>query len=251
MRRLMKSVKEVITSPFELLRKFNSAIGQGEVHLYACKLDPGSERINYLETLLSEQEKKNVSFFSFEKDQIAYTASQGFLRLVVAFYLDIDGSEVKFAKHRKGKPYLLNDTSLLYNISNSGDYVIIGISRHGEIGIDLEKIRPLDDFEDLVHKNFTPREREYIVKVPTETINRFFKLWTLKEAFLKAIGEGMRLTPDNLEFLIENGKFKLHTGPGFYEFDDWHFSDITIGNNYLGSLAHMKNPVYVSEIRYL
>lgn len=243
--------KDVLASPTEIGLNSRLEIRQGEIHLWICSLDPTPEFLEVFKSSLSDKELKTSTFFSFPKDQVAYIASQGFLRIILSRYLSIDGRDLVFARHRKGKPYLINDTSLLYNISNSGQYVVVSISKHGEVGVDLEKVRPLDDFEDLVQKNFSPFERNYINKVHSEKLQRFFKLWTLKEAFLKAIGEGMRLTPDNLEFLIENGKFKLNSGPGFFEFEQWEFSDIKFGNDYVGSLAHLGSPGYISDLKQL
>jgi len=243
--------KDVILSPAEVFRDFNPEIREGDIHLWACRQDPDSDLYRLFEQSISVSERKNASFFSFEKVKQGYITSQGFLKILLAFYLGIESSEVITARQRKGKPFLLNDPTLHFNLSNSGEYVVIAISRHGEVGIDLEKIRPLNDLEDLVEKNFSPKEKEYITKIHAEKLIRFFKLWTLKESFLKAIGEGMRLTPDNLEFSINNGRFSLHSLRGFFEFEDWRFHNLNISNEYLGSLAHHAKPQQISELRII
>ncbi|MCH8318662.1 MAG: 4'-phosphopantetheinyl transferase superfamily protein, partial [Bacteroidetes bacterium] len=127
--------------------------------------------------------------------------------------------------------------------------------RDQEVGIDIEKIRNLPDLNELIEKNFTSSEIVYIKrnvfqrrghvtsplknkKNERDMLKRFFQFWTIKEAYLKAIGEGMRLSPDKLEFAIESGNIKLRSVKGIFEQEDWLFKEVAPGDNYVGTLAY-------------
>jgi 4'-phosphopantetheinyl transferase len=126
-------------------------------------------------------------------------------------------------------------------MSNSGGKVVYAFSMDEEVGIDLEKIRELPDLDELIEKNYIASERDYINKLPEQRQHRFFQFWTIKEAYLKAIGVGMRIPPDNIAFSIQNGAYKLQSIHGVqlgFEKSDWIFNRFTLENNkYVGTLA--------------
>jgi len=197
---------------------------------------------------LTAKELERVSFFKFKKVQDNYVFSQGTLRLLLSQYLNIPPREVQIGRLKKGKPYSIDNPNLRFNISNSGSKIIYGFSFDEELGIDLERIRPLSDLDNLINRNFNSYERAYIAGLKDKKENRFFKFWTIKEAYLKAIGVGMRLTPDKLEFSIENGNFRLESIQGVNETEDWIFKDLDCGDNYRGTLVHRNDEMNILEM---
>lgn len=96
--------------------------------------------------------------------------------------------------------------ALHFNLSHSGRYVICAVGE-GEIGCDIQKIRPCR--ESMVRRFFAPDEQEYILSVQgKERDERFILLWSRKESFLKMTGEGLTREPGELSCL---------SGTGFYE----------------------------------
>lgn len=233
-----------IINPMSSEDLFNGQHGiffsKGDVHIWETSLDASKELTEKCFNSLSQPEKERSAFFKFEKVQNNYVISQGILHLLLGMYLNIDADKVKLGRHAKGKPFSADNLNLRFNMSNSGRKVVYAFSMEEELGIDLEFSRDLDDLNDLITKNFTSSEIDYITKNPSEKKYRFFKFWTIKEAYLKAIGEGMRLPPDKLEFSINNGKFKLQSINGVDEQDDWDFKDFNLGDNYIGTLV-LKN----------
>jgi 4'-phosphopantetheinyl transferase len=127
-------------------------------------------------------------------------------------------------------------------MSNSGRRVVYAFSRDEEIGIDLERIREMSDLDELIEKNYNAYEQNYINKKPAQRLYRFFKFWTIKEAYLKAIGVGMRIPPEDLEFSVQNGVYKLQSIRGEVDTEDWLFKDFELENKeYVGTLT-IKNP---------
>jgi 4'-phosphopantetheinyl transferase len=220
----------------------------GEIHLWTASLVPSPETIERMRTFLSPDEKKRASYFKFDREQHAYIVSQAVLRILIAVYLDIEPGEVILVSGKKGKPFLVNEPSLFFNIANSHEICVYAFSRDAEVGIDIEKIRELPDLDQLIEKNLTPREKAFFLKNPDHRLSLFFQFWTFKESYLKAIGEGMRLTPENLEFLVDDGTIRLRSVTYGFEATEWLFKRFTREVNYTGTLAYQKKDTVVREL---
>ena len=232
----------IISEPISSVEFFNQRDGflfsPKEIQIWSVPIDASPELKKLCFDALTDYERERVPFFKFDIVQNNYIISQGILRLFLSKYFCLPTAEINVGRHKKGKPYSIDNTNLRFNMSNSGKRVVLAFSLDDEVGIDLESLRELDDLDELIEKNFTPAERAYINKVPEEKSRRFFKFWTIKEAYLKAIGEGMRWTPDNLEFSVENGAYKLQSVRGVFEPEDWLFEDFTLEDDYVGTLTY-------------
>ena len=90
----------------------------------------------------------------------------------------------------------------------------------------------------MILNNFKKGEIDWINYKKGNKLIRFFQFWTIKEAYLKAIGEGMRLPPNNLEFNVVNGEFKLCAINGIFEQEDWIIKPIIPMLNYVGAVVY-------------
>ncbi|MCK5136446.1 MAG: 4'-phosphopantetheinyl transferase superfamily protein [Bacteroidales bacterium] len=221
---------------------------KGDIHLWTISLDTSEDQIERLRSVLSPAEKKKASYYKFEPIQHHYIVTQAVLRMLLSAYLDIGPADIKMGAHKKGKPFLVNDASIFYNISNSHDLCVYAFSRDGEVGVDIEKIRDMPDIDQLIEKNLTIRERKYFQKDTDIKLTRFFQFWTFKESYLKAIGEGMRLTPENLEFSLENGTIRLRFVKYGFDAADWQFKGFTREGNYTGALAYTGKETVIREM---
>ncbi len=221
---------------------------QGDVHIWTVSVQGIEEQLHHLKSLLTEEETAKISFYKFEHTQNSYIATQAVLRVLLSLYLDINPREVQMGSRSKGKPFLIHDRPIFFNISNSDGLCVFAFSGDGEVGIDLERIREMPDIEQLIQKNLTSREKEYVLKDPEKKLLRFFRFWTFKESYLKAIGEGMRLTPDNLEFSVEEGKIRLRSVNYGFEGADWQFKEFTRDGNYTGTLTFAPRGVKIREM---
>jgi 4'-phosphopantetheinyl transferase len=221
---------------------------QGEVHIWTVSVQGIEEKLHHLKSLLTEEESAKLSFYKFEHTQHSYIATQAVLRVLLSLYLDINPREVRMGARSKGKPFLIHDRQIFFNISNSDGLCVFAFSGDGEVGIDLERIRQMPDIEQLIQKNMTSREKEYVLKDPEKKLPRFFRFWTFKESYLKAIGEGMRLTPDNLEFSVEEGKIRLRSVNYGFEGADWQFKEFTRDGNYTGTLTFTPRGTRIREM---
>lgn len=182
---------------------------RGEVHLWiVLYAGMGEEQLGSFRSLLPEAVVERGRRLKFPEHRIGFWASQGALRVLLGAYLQEDPSSVRLDRHAKGKPWCVNDPTLRFNMSDTGGLTAFAFARDRELGVDVEAVRPLKDLDGMIRKNFQPSEMEEIRKGKDE-LERFFRFWTYKESYLKAIGEGMRLPPDRLEFRLEQGKPKL------------------------------------------
>ncbi len=122
--------------------------------------------------------------------------------MLKGFY-DIDFNEDMIAKNPYGKPYLTDYPEIHFNLSHS-EGVTACITDNRECGIDCEKIREYRP--NVMKRAFTESEREMVEKATESERNLlFFTLWTLKEAYIKAIGKGLSFSMNEVEFQINNG----------------------------------------------
>lgn len=110
------------------------------------------------------------------------------LRLALGFYLSKKPIEIEFSKSRFGKLYF-PDTDLFFNVSHSQRAFLLGFNPGGRIGIDIELMNGTEDLPSLVTYAFSTAEANYYRN--SEDAKRFAEIWTLKEAFLKAVGVGL------------------------------------------------------------
>jgi 4'-phosphopantetheinyl transferase len=226
-----------------------SFIKKGDIQIWSIPLDTNETFRTACLKALGEKGRERISFFKFKQVQESYIISQGGLRLLLSYYLNIPAAEIKLGRHAKGKPFSEDNLMLRFNMSNSGRRVVYAFSLDEEIGIDLERLREMSDLDELIEKNYNTYEQNYINKLPEKRQYRFFKFWTIKEAYLKAIGVGMRIPPEDLEFEVQNGEYSLQSIRGEVDTEDWIFKDFELENGeYVGTLT-LKNTSASISIR--
>jgi 4'-phosphopantetheinyl transferase len=222
----------------------------GELHIWQVTSHPAAAQLEQFKRALSETELSKIPFFEIESVRESYVIGQGALRILLSSYLEIPPNLVEIGRRRKGKPYSIDDPGLYFNMSNSGGLAAIAFSRDSEVGIDIERIRPLPDLDDMITMNFTASEIRFINTRPKEKINRFFRFWTVKESYLKAIGEGMRLTPDSLEFSIEKDCIKQLSVKGIFEPEDWNFKEFSPATDYVGTITYGRDEAVIRQMKF-
>ena len=144
---------------------------------------------------------------TFKHKQQHFLATRALVRKVLAHYTGIPSASLEFARREQGKPYLANAPSPIYfNLSHSGNFAVLAVTTLGEIGIDIETIRPRN-FLAIAERYYHADELKQLLATPeVEREPLFFKLWTLKEAFFKATGGGISSGLDKAIFSFSNTK---------------------------------------------
>jgi len=166
-----------------------------EIHVwYACLEQPVS-RFQRLKQLLSPDESMRAERFHFEEDRKRFIACHGILRTILGRYLNVDPSRLQFCNGKNGKPSLvdtLGSESIRFNSSKSNGVALFAFTRGREIGVDIEHIRDIPEMEQIAERFFSVKENAAFHTLPqSKKKEAFFNCWTRKEAFIKAIGEGL------------------------------------------------------------
>jgi 4'-phosphopantetheinyl transferase len=114
------------------------------------------------------------------------------MRLALGLYLNRAPDSLRFIATQRGKPQIVDASmDVRFNLSHAGERALLAIALQRDVGIDIEEERPIEVFE-LAERFFSPSEVEALraVQAPQRAA-AFFRCWTRKEAFVKALGEGM------------------------------------------------------------
>ena len=172
------------------------ALPQDEVHVYWLECDSAAGGEQWL-GLLSHEELDRHSRFVFERDRRPFLLAHVTARLVLARYTDCDPKSLEFDLNAYGKPRLrprAGSPCPGFNLSHTHGLVALAVAHEEDIGVDVENSHRAADWADLVKNVFTPEEQAGLWRcLPAQRQQRFYELWTLKEAYIKARGMGLSL----------------------------------------------------------
>ncbi|MED0658868.1 4'-phosphopantetheinyl transferase family protein [Bacillus smithii] len=205
-----------------------------QVHLIRIDSSRNLNDYQSLYPLLNRETKKKISRFLNESDKIRSLLSHLFLKYLISRELSCDLTDIQLAYEKYGKPYLLSSKELSFNISHSGEFIAIAISNEN-VGIDIQEYIDLD-YEELAMRFFTKQEYNYISSASNVKEN-FFRIWTLKESYLKARGSGLHSPLNSFYFSFKNNKIHLyHEGNNTM----FYFHSEIIHDNYHMSICSTK-----------
>jgi 4'-phosphopantetheinyl transferase len=182
------------------------------VHIWCASLRTTSQRLNDLWNLLISDEKKQADKFISVQARENFIVSRGILRLLLSKYLEAAPEKLVFKQGEYGKPYVQPDMKQLplqFNISHSKDLALFAFTLHNQIGIDIEYIQKDFSCEEIAPQFFSKQENIILSALPKEQQREaFFTCWTRKEAFIKAIGEGLSFPLDKFDVDLITNKEK-------------------------------------------
>ncbi len=214
-------------------------ISSRQIHIWRETLNDKKYLALAYRHLLSDDERKRAENFKFSRLRDLYIVNKIKQRLILARYLAIEPETIIFGFGGYGKPYISYPvTDISYNASHSASEMIIAISLDGEVGVDIEIIKPLSDLPGLVQSCFAFEEQEYWLKLPErQKLECFYHFWTCKEAWVKAVGCGIGIGVDKCVLNLEKeGSYKrLPENYGSYE--QWYYQKLFFGSNLAGVLT--------------
>jgi 4'-phosphopantetheinyl transferase len=178
-----------------------------EVALWAVRLEAPVETLEGIFSWLSADEADRAARFRFERHRRAFVLGRAVLRALAASYLRIGPADVSFVYGPKGKPELAKIACpLRFNVSNSGDLAVYAFTLDCEIGVDVEHRRRVVEIDSIARRFFAPGEVAELMNLPqTERQQGFFNCWTRKEAYIKAVGDGLSVPLDSFEVSLLPG----------------------------------------------
>ncbi|MDO8953597.1 MAG: 4'-phosphopantetheinyl transferase superfamily protein [Gammaproteobacteria bacterium] len=169
------------------------ALKASEVHLIAASLSEDPAVANHYWEILSSEEQARANQFRFAKHRSHFIMARGILRHILAGQTGIQPKAIEFRYLEYGKPELLQNTSpaLQFNVSHSDAMALYALTLEHSIGVDIEMIKPCNELE-LAKRFFAQDEYKALHALSAkDRTNAFFQIWTLKEAFIKALGTGL------------------------------------------------------------
>ena len=166
-------------------------------------LTPDPEREAFAFALLDDEEKARWRRFVVERAKRQFSLCRGALRIQLSQRLGCSNRALSFDYLEHGKPVVRvngHRATIGFNVSHSGRHGLIALAEHEWLGVDLEERRPERDFDGIGSKVYGPTERRLLsAAAGMQKVDLFFRLWSLKEALIKALGTGFSLNPSRFE----------------------------------------------------
>ncbi len=207
-------------------------IPPNELHIWSECLNITVKQERSLRALLSEDECERADRFRFPSHRQRFIAARATLRKILGLYLDIHPKNIAFAYTEYNKPYLLTPkTTLTFNVSHSNNIAVYVIANETAVGIDIEKTQHTYN-PDLAKRFFSTEENEALAALtPEEQVSEFYRLWSRKEALVKASGKGLTM-PLNSFSVVMKDKTSIQ-----FEDNHWYLAPISLQAGYQITVA--------------
>jgi 4'-phosphopantetheinyl transferase len=226
------------------------------MHVLRVRINQTDGQVQQLQQILSNDERLRAKCFHFNCDSKRFIASQGMLRLIIGDYIDMAPSRLQFYAGHRGKLYLmhsLGNVPLQFNLAHSKEIALYAFRCSREIGIDVEHVRDMPDAEQIALTTFSSLENKMLQSLPEyQRQEAFFNCWVRKEAYIKAIGNGLYHTLDRFDVSLAPGEpAQLVSVEGSAEQAScWFMKSLTPEDGYVAALAVKGNDFCPSYWKY-
>ena len=223
----------------------NASLGTNDVHLWRIHLASSHSSLegkrDSPESWLSSHEKERANRLVHKSHAHRFRRTHSELRAILSQYLNVSPSKIEFCITEQGKPSISSpNASIQFNLSHSGDYSLVAITQQVSVGIDIERKRNVRNLTAIAEKFFMPQEYKSLLQLDEESQkNHFFRLWTLKESFLKALGATLKRPLDHIEIDFNTNeepsirKTRCETIP----MEQWSIHSIVLPDGYYAALS--------------
>lgn len=214
---------------------------ENEVHVWRHSPNMPPAVIAKLRQILSPDERDRADLFHFEVDRRRSIIGRGCLRLLLSRTLGSPPETLEIKYDDFGKPCLSGEHSALqFNVSHSGDLILIAIARNRAVGVDVEKIRTDLELDEIAARFFSANECRVLASLagPARYL-AFFTCWTRKEAYVKATGIGLSVPLDQFDvsFLPHEEPKLLETRNDLAEAKRWRLVALDTGSDHVAAVA--------------
>jgi 4'-phosphopantetheinyl transferase len=212
-------------------------IKKDQIHLWVAYLSRWETRLNEMESLLDPSERIRAERLVIPKRRYEFILQRGILRSILSPYVDDKPERIQISASEDGKPFLPGNI-IQFNLSHSNDLMVCGITSGTRIGVDIQHLYQMENFEQVMAKILTPSEMDLMHDTPeNEKQELFFSIWTAKEAYLKALGTGLRTKVNAIQICWDqmNGAIFQIDDPA--DDRDWFIQEIEIESGYKSFLV--------------
>ncbi len=208
-------------------------LADNELHVWAVPLTGDADRLG---ALLSDKERQKLERLRFADHRRRFEIGHGALRTILGGYLGEHAAAIEFVNGPRGKPYV-SGKGPFFNTSHSGKLGIVAIAKV-ELGVDLEKVRHLESLTEIARRHFSPCEWDHLSLLDGEHRElAFYRCWTRKEAYIKALGEGLSMPLDIFDVAIDGDPRLLACRDGRERPEWWRLLDVSPGPSFAAAVA--------------
>ena len=214
------------------------------IHVWRFSLDEDEQdELGRLRGLLSREEAIRAETFAFDVHRNRFVVGRARLRLILGAYARVDGASLELEGRPGSKPRLAGkpaETGLRFNFSRSDRLGVLAVALGREVGVDIERIKPIERLDALVEHSLSRSERAAYEALPlARRLSAFYYAWTRKEAFIKATGQGLSLPLDRFDVPLGAGD---PAAPRRVRDDSgvdsrWTLQDVECGPDYAGAVC--------------
>jgi 4'-phosphopantetheinyl transferase len=220
-----------------------STLPAGEVHIWRAPLDLPASQACELAGTLSPDERDRAGRLRLPGPRARFVSARGCLRRILGYYLDARPVDLIFRYSDAGKPELAGPAArrgIRFNLSHTADLALFAVALDRELGIDIEhEARPVNARR-IADRFFAAEEAAWLRRLPPEDhLQAFYRCWTRKEAYAKAVGEGLRLILRRFQITRREGDpvARVYVKGDPAQTDRWSIYDLEPGAGYVGALA--------------
>ena len=209
-----------------------------DIYIHSIRIGANAHLAAEAPSSLSAEELARADRFKVEHARQNFLVSHHLLRQTLSGYLQSDARSIRYRYGQHGKPVLDAEDrcELHFNLSHSGDRLLIAVCHDHEIGVDIERIQQRSDPLQLARHFMSSDEASALAKMRDPVARRefFFTLWTRKEAFVKSLGRGF------FHALNETGMLEISAGvhvPSSVELRAYRIIDLEIAVGYKAAVA--------------
>lgn len=211
---------------------------QSRIDLWYGRLTADERRCALLQRLLDDEQCGRAEQFKTPVLRNRYVESWGLVREILAEYTGAPPETLRISRQQYGKPYLSGFPELSFNLSHSGGYMLVAVAWQCQLGVDIEQVKSRGNFTGLVNKCFAGPEIAWWKALPeSEKVPAFFRLWTRKEAFVKATGRGIALGMQHVETDPETPGGFVQIPEPYGRPEHWQLVDLDFRQDLSGALV--------------
>lgn len=214
-------------------------IDSNVIHVWKTRHIP-DEGIEPYMSVLSQRELERARKFRFDEHRNIFVKTRGLQKILIAKYLQKEPKEINIEFGSNGKPFYKNKAQLRFNASHAGELILLAFTLKNEVGIDVEKMKDHIDVVSIAKHFFSQNEIVKLISLAKPLRQEaFFTCWSRKEAFIKAIGDGLSFPLDQFEvsFTSDEPVSVLETKWDSAEKDAWTILNIPLEKDYKAALA--------------
>lgn len=216
-------------------------LSTNDVHVWTLDSGASEAMADRFAPVLAADEKERAARFRLDRLRHSFVITRGVLRCLLARYANLHPAGIRFACGPKGKPALASAAGIEFNATHSGGSALFAFAKGCHVGVDLELMRPITGAQDIAERFFCPEEAAEIGSLPpAERERAFFRCWTRKEAYLKAVGDGLSAPLNGFRVTLRPGEPArvVHIAHDTYAAQAWTLDDLGPAAGYLAALAY-------------